>query len=69
MKYLSFITLERNVYYMQLQQQEKPLEQQLQTILWQNGGIRINPPSENLPEILNDPQALVWLDIQGDCTP
>jgi magnesium transporter len=54
---------------MQLQQQEKPLKQQMQTILWQNGSMRVNPPSENLPEILNDPQALVWLDIQGDSTP
>jgi magnesium transporter len=54
---------------MQLQQEEKPLKQQMRTILWENGGIRINLPLENLPEILNDPQALVWLDIQGDCTP
>ena len=54
---------------MQLQQQEKPLKQRLQNILWQNGGIRIDLPLEHLPEILNDPQALVWLDIQGDCTP
>jgi magnesium transporter len=54
---------------MQLQQQEKPLKQQLQTILWQNGSISINPLSENVPVILNDPQALVWLDIQGDFTP
>src|SRR5215467_3686762 len=54
---------------MQLQQQEKPLKQQLGTILWENGGIRINPPLENLPEILRDPQALIWLDMQGDCNP
>jgi len=53
---------------MQLQQ-EKPLKQQLQTTLWQNSSISTNPPLENLPEILNDPQALVWLDIQGDCNP
>jgi hypothetical protein len=36
---------------MQLQQQEKPLKQQLRTILWQNGGIRINPSLENLLEV------------------
>src|SRR5437588_12938226 len=54
---------------MQLQQQEKPLRQLLRCILWQNGGIHIDIPVENLPEILNDPQALVWLDIQGDCNP
>src|SRR5438105_4571456 len=54
---------------MQLQQQEKPLKQQLRTMLWQNGGIRINSPIADLPEILNDPQALIWLDIQGDCSP
>ena len=29
----------------------------------------INPHLENLPEILSDPQALIWLDIQGDCNP
>ncbi len=54
---------------MQLQQEEKPLKQQLRTILWQNGGVRINPQPENLPEILSDRQALIWLDIQGDCNP
>ncbi len=54
---------------MQLQQEEKPLKQQLRTILWQNGSIQINPHLENLPEILGDPQALIWLDIQGDCNP
>jgi magnesium transporter len=54
---------------MQLEQQEKPLKQQLRTILWENGGIHINPPLENLPDILHDPQALIWLDIQGDCSP
>ena len=54
---------------MQLQQQEKPLKQQLRYLLWQNGKIHIDFPLENLPEILNDPQALIWLDIQGDCNP
>ena len=54
---------------MQLQQAEKPLKQQLRSMLWQNGGIHNDLPLENLPEILNDPQALVWLDIQGDCIP
>ncbi len=49
------------------QQEEKPLKQQLRTIVWQNGDIRINPPLEDLPAILNDTQALAWLDIQGDC--
>jgi magnesium transporter len=53
---------------MQLQQQEKPLKQQLQTIVWQNGSIQINPSVENLPEILYGPHTLVWLDIEGDCT-
>jgi magnesium transporter len=54
---------------MQLEQQEKPLKQQLRTILWENGSIRINPPLENIPEILHDPQTLIWLDIQGDYGP
>jgi magnesium transporter len=54
---------------MQLQQQEKPLKQQLRTIVWQNGSIQINPSLENLPEILYGPHTLVWLDIEGDFTP
>lgn len=54
---------------MQLQQQEKPLKQQLRSMVWEHGNIRINPPLENLPEILHDPQALIWLDIEGDCSP
>jgi magnesium transporter len=53
---------------MQLQQQNKPIKQQVQTIIWQNGGISINPTLEMLPETLNDPQALIWLDIEGDCS-
>jgi magnesium transporter len=52
---------------MQLQQQEKPLKPQLQTIIWQNSKPGIENSLEKLPETLNDPQALVWLDIQGDC--
>jgi magnesium transporter len=51
---------------MQLQQQEKPFKQQLQTTIWQNGKPGIVTSLEKLPETLNDPQALVWLDIQGD---
>ena len=54
---------------MQLQQEEKPLKQQLRTMLWQNGSMHINPHQENMPEILSDPQALIWLDIQGACNP
>ena len=54
---------------MQLQQEEKPLKQQVRSVLWQNGGIDIDVPSEHLPEMLSNQQTLVWLDIQGDCTP
>ncbi|HEX6109752.1 MAG TPA: magnesium/cobalt transporter CorA [Ktedonobacteraceae bacterium] len=54
---------------MQLQQQEKPLKQQLRTTIWQNGKPGIETSLEKLPETLNDPQALVWLDIQGDYKP
>ena len=54
---------------MQLQQQEKPLKQQLRTTIWQNGKPDIETSLEKLPETLNDPQALVWLDIQGDYKP
>src|SRR5574340_444565 len=59
----------KGIYHMQIQQQEKPLKQQLQCILWQNGGIQSDVPRENLPGILLDPQALVWLDILGDGSP
>ena len=51
---------------MQLQQQEKPLKQQLRTTIWQNGKPDIVTSLEKLPGTLNDPQSLVWLDIQGD---
>src|SRR5437588_8678568 len=68
MRYITLSITSKGIYQMQLQQQEKPLKQQLQTLLWQNGSMHVNPPSENLAEILNDPLALVWLDIQGDCT-
>src|SRR5260370_8632967 len=54
---------------MQLQQQDKPLKQQVQTIIRQNGALSFDLPLEKLPEPLNDPQALVWLDIQGDYNP
>jgi magnesium transporter len=53
---------------MQLQQEEKPLKQQVRSILWQNGGVHIDPSLGNLPEMLHDPQVLVWVDLQGDCT-
>src|SRR5260370_38415908 len=54
---------------MQLQQQDKPLKQQVQTIIRQNGALSFDLPLEKLPETLNDPQALVWLDIQGEYNP
>jgi magnesium transporter len=54
---------------MQLQQQEKPLKSKQQVIIWQNGALSIDTPLEKLPETLNDPHALVWLDIQGDFNP
>lgn len=53
---------------MQQQQQEKSLQQQkLRTVLWQNNKPSVDPSPENLQAALNDPQALVWLDIVGDC--
>ena len=53
----------------QISQQEKPLKQQVRTIIWQKGKLSFDLPLEKLPETLNDPQALVWLDIQGDFSP
>lgn len=53
---------------MQLQQQEKPLKQQLHTTIWRDGKLSSNLPPDKLQEVLNDPQALIWLDIEGDCS-
>jgi len=53
----------------QLQQQDKPLKQQLRTIIWEKSKLSIDLPAEKLQEILNNPQALIWLDIQGDLSP
>ncbi len=53
----------------QIQQQEKSLkQQQLRTIVWQNGKLSIEFPTEELHAVLDDPQVLVWLDIEGDCS-
>src|SRR5207342_2122994 len=65
----SLARLLKGTYPMQLQQQEKPVKQQLRTTIWQNGKPSIETSLEKLPETLNDPQALVWLDIQGDYKP
>src|SRR5215471_15661842 len=51
---------------MQLQQQEKPLKQQLRTIIWRDGMLSIDSSTDKMQEVLNDPQALIWLDIEGD---
>ena len=54
---------------MQSKQQDKPLKQQVRTIIWQNGKLSFDLPLKKLSGTLNDPQALVWLDIQGDLSP
>jgi len=49
------------------QQQEKLLQkQQLRTIIWQDSKLNVDFPPGKLQDVLNDPQALVWLDIEGD---
>jgi len=54
---------------MQQQQAKKLLQQQqLRTIVWQDGKLRNDFPPEKLRDVLNDPLALVWLDIVGDCS-
>ncbi len=51
------------------QQQEKLLQQQqLRTVIWQDGKLSIDFPPGKLQDVLNNPQALVWLDIGGDCS-
>jgi magnesium transporter len=51
-----------------VQQQEKLLQQQqqLRTVIWQDGKLSTDFPPGKLQDVLNDPQALVWLDIAGD---
>ena len=53
---------------MQQQQQKLLQQQQLRTVIWQDGKRSIDFPPEKLQDVLNDPQALVWLDIVGDCS-
>jgi magnesium transporter len=36
------------------------------TLVWRNGTLTPDLPLETLQDTLNDPQALVWLDIEGD---
>ncbi len=51
------------------QQQEKLLQQQqLRTVIWQDGKLSTDFPPGKLQDVLNDPQALVWLDMVGDCS-
>lgn len=52
----------------QISQQAKLLKQQQHTIIWRDGKLSIDPSPDNIREALNDPQALVWLDIEGDCS-
>lgn len=52
----------------QISQQAKLLKQQQHTIIWRDGKLSIDPSPDNIQEALNDPQALVWLDIEGDCS-
>jgi magnesium transporter len=50
------------------QQQEKLLQQKrLRTVIWQDGKLSTDFSQRKLQDVLNDPQALVWLDIAGDC--
>ena len=52
----------------QITQQEKPLKQQLRTMIWRDGKLSIDVSPDIMQEVLNDPQALIWLDIEGDCS-
>ncbi len=52
----------------QISQQEKQLKQQLRTVIWRDSKLSIDPSPDKMQEVLNDPQALIWLDIEGDCS-
>ncbi|HEX6551715.1 MAG TPA: magnesium transporter CorA family protein [Ktedonobacteraceae bacterium] len=48
--------------------QDKPLqEEKLRTVVCQNGNIITESTPEKLQEALQDPHALIWLDIMGSC--
>lgn len=48
-------------------QQDKPLhEGKLRTVVWQHGKINTESSPEKLQEVLQDPDALIWLDIVGN---
>jgi magnesium transporter len=50
--------------------QDKPLQEgELRAVVWQNGKISTESPPEKLQEVLQDPHALIWLDIVGNCGP
>src|SRR5215469_1827068 len=38
----------------------------LHILLWRNGKLTADLAPEALPDVLSDPQSLVWLDIEGD---
>ena len=52
----------------QISHQENLLKQQLRTFLWQNNNLSFDLPQDQLREVLDNPQALIWLDIEGDCS-
>lgn len=47
--------------------QDMPLEQgTIRTVIWQNGKLSTENAPERWQEILQDPDALIWVDILGD---
>jgi magnesium transporter len=49
-------------------QQDKLLQPgEQRTVVWQNGKIITGSSLDTLQEVLRDPEALIWLDILGDC--
>ncbi|HLZ63738.1 MAG TPA: magnesium/cobalt transporter CorA [Ktedonosporobacter sp.] len=49
-------------------QQDMPAQPREVVVVWQNGHSRTENLSEALHEVVNDPHALTWLDIVGDCS-
>src|SRR5437588_4273829 len=50
------------------QLEEPQTQQQLRTLVWQNGKVSADIPLEKVSPLLHDPHTLVWLDIMGDCS-
>jgi magnesium transporter len=38
-------------------------------LVWSNGALRVEPKEAPLADLVSDPQALIWVDVEGDLQP